>query len=73
MTLDIIIQALVFFGSFGLFAIGFAFLCGTIALMINKNDSPLTEFIFVLCYFGGTVLGVSIWLGVIPYIMRIFS
>ena len=70
MTLNIIIQALVFFGSFGLFAVSGSIIASIIILTMFPNGTD-NEFLICLfgCY-GGAILGVCIWLGVISNIMN---
>ena len=74
MTLDIIIQAIVFFGSFGSFAVGGSAIASIILNIIFTNG--INEFLdneFLVCFFGiygGAILGVCIWIGVILHIMN---
>lgn len=71
MTLNTILQALVFFGSFGLFAVSGSAIASIIILTMFPNGTTDNGFLICLfgCY-GGAILGVCIWLGVISNIMN---
>ena len=76
MTLNIIIQALVFFGSFGLFAVSGSAIASIIILKMFPNGIGNNAFLdneFLVCFFGiygGAILGICIWCGVILHIMN---
>lgn len=70
MTLDIIIQAIVFFGSLILFTISGSALAAIVILIMFPNG---LDNAFLVCFGGcyiGALLGVYIWIGVILHIMN---